>query len=92
MWNSVKWEHFARTYPKGANLAALAVQNELGIIEIAMAIETEPSDPKELLAYLRTKLPPYMIPTQVRYVGAFPLGSSGKTDRKALQRLINVPV
>lgn len=85
-------EHFARTYLKGANLAALAVQNELGITEIAMAIETEPSDPKELLAYLRTKLPPYMIPTQVRYVGAFPLGSSGKTDRKALQRLINVPV
>ncbi|MBK8339002.1 MAG: AMP-binding protein [Flavobacteriales bacterium] len=79
-------EHFARTFLKGANLAALAVQNELGITEIMLAIEGEAQDPEELLSFMRKKLPVYMIPTRVHFVPVFPLGSSGKTDRNALQR------
>ncbi|MFI7099489.1 amino acid adenylation domain-containing protein [Streptomyces sp. NPDC050161] len=38
----------------------------------------------ELLAWLRTALPEYMVPRECHLVPAFPLMTSGKVDRKAL--------
>jgi len=83
-------EHYARQFLKDANLAALAVQNDSGITEIALAVEGDPVDAEGLVSYMRTKLPAYMIPTRVQQVPAFPLGTSGKTDRNALRSLIPI--
>lgn len=84
-------EHFARTFLGRANVAALAVQNGMGITQILLAIEGKPAPTHELVAFLRTKLPAYMIPSHLHHVEAFPLGSSGKTDRNALRALIPLP-
>jgi acyl carrier protein len=40
--------------------------------------------PQELKTYARQKLPEYMIPSVVTFLGAMPLTPNGKTDRKAL--------
>lgn len=82
-------EHHARGVLRGGNVAALAIENHLGLTEIALVIESrEGGQPEALQDALRRTLPPYMVPTRVHYVPAFPLGSSGKTDRGALRRMI----
>lgn len=40
----------------------------------------------ELLAFLRSRLPHYAVPQQIRVVDAFPRTGTGKIDRKALQQ------
>ncbi|NDZ79516.1 amino acid adenylation domain-containing protein, partial [Streptomyces sp. SID10853] len=47
-------------------------------------LEHPPADGDELLDWLRTALPEYMVPRNCRVVSAFPLMTSGKVDRKAL--------
>ncbi len=46
-----------------------------------------PPDPIELRAHLRAELPEYMVPSSFTVLGAFPLSSNGKVDRKALPAL-----
>ena len=41
-------------------------------------------DPAEVRAYLRTKLPEYMVPAAIITLDRFPLTPNGKVDRKAL--------
>lgn len=41
-------------------------------------------DPDRLLAWLRTQLPDYMVPSYILQLDALPLSSNGKVDRKAL--------
>ena len=41
-------------------------------------------DEKELLSYLKEKLPRYMVPTKVHKLERLPLTPNGKTDRKGL--------
>lgn len=77
-------EHHARAFLERSSAVALAVPNALGNNEVALVIEGEESDTKPLIAYLREKLPAYMIPTRFRFVPTFPLNSNGKTDRKVL--------
>ena len=42
---------------------------------------------KDLLAYLKEKLPRYMVPTKVHKLGKLPLTPNGKIDRKGLTQL-----
>jgi acyl-CoA synthetase (AMP-forming)/AMP-acid ligase II len=37
---------------------------------------------------LKTKLPSYMVPRQIRILPRFPLNPNGKYDRGALQRML----
>ena len=41
-------------------------------------------DKKEIMAYLKSKLPDYMVPSVVEQLDKFPLTSNGKIDKKAL--------
>ncbi len=59
-------------------------ENKIGNTEIAMVFESAEFDTKELLDYLKIKMPSYMIPTQLKFVKEFPLNNNGKTDRKIL--------
>jgi D-alanine--poly(phosphoribitol) ligase subunit 1 len=44
-------------------------------------------DSTELVSFLRTKLPEYMIPSDFRKIHEIPLNTSGKTDKKKLEAI-----
>ncbi|GGO94197.1 non-ribosomal peptide synthetase [Wenjunlia tyrosinilytica] len=58
--------------------------------ERSLAAYVVPSDDSldaaELRAFLATRVPSYMVPTSVSLLDAFPLGPTGKIERKALPR------
>ena len=78
-------EFFAKEYLKKINAVAITFTNQISNTEIGMVIESDEFDTKELINYMKTKMPGYMIPTQVRFVNSFPLNTNGKIDRKPLK-------
>ncbi|MBK9764575.1 MAG: hypothetical protein IPO87_14790 [Flavobacteriales bacterium] len=84
-------EYHARAFLQKNNVVALGVQNSVGNTELAMVVEGDIPNTKELIEYMKAQLPPYMIPSRITCVTEFPLGTSGKTDRNALQRTLALP-
>lgn len=80
-------EYHVREFLKGTNAIALAYENGHGNTEIGLVIEKEKSDTGDLLAFLKTKLPAYMLPGRIEFVPVFPLNANSKVDRKALKEL-----
>lgn len=78
-------EFFAKEYLQKINAVAIAFTNKINNTEIGMLIESDEFDSKELISYMKTKMPVYMIPTQVRFEKTFPLNTNGKIDRKLLK-------
>ena len=79
-------EHHARTfYQNERRVIAIAFQNAQNLTEIALFVEAAQEDSKELIAYLRSKMPSYMIPSRIIYEPTFPLNKSEKVDRNALK-------
>ena len=78
-------EFYAKEYLDKVNAVAIALTNKIGNTEIGMVIEADDFDTKELVNYMKTKMPAYMIPTQFRFIKTFPLNSNGKIDRKLLK-------
>jgi D-alanine--poly(phosphoribitol) ligase subunit 1 len=72
------------------NTVAIAFTNKIGNTEIGLAIEANEFNTDELLNYLKTKMPVYMIPTQIIFEKTFPLNTNGKTDRKELKNKFKV--
>lgn len=81
-------EHHAREFMRGQNAVAIAFENKTTNTEIALFIEGELDATKELTAYLKSKIPPYMIPTKIIGENIFPLNNNGKVDRNILKKLI----
>ncbi len=77
-------EFHAREFLKSHAVVVHAQQNELGANQIIMFVENYKYGFEELNNYLKTKLPPYMIPAKILSVDQFPLNANGKVDRKAL--------
>ena len=82
-------EFHARTFLHGTNVVCIACQNEKKLDEIVMFIESPEFETKELVDYMRTKMPQYMIPAKYVFVRTFPLNANGKTDRNAIKLLLN---
>ena len=82
----IEWH--AREFLGDTNVVCMAFDNKDGLTEIAMFIETEEFDSDEMIAYMRTKMPSYMIPTRLFFVPVFPLNSSDKTDKMKLKTMI----
>ena len=79
-------EYHAREFSNRQHRAvAIAFQNASSLTEIALFVESPEEDPASLLAYLRSKLPGYMVPTRILYRPAFPLNASDKIDRTQLK-------
>lgn len=81
-------EFHAVSFLNGRNVIAMAFDNESGLTEIALFIESEQFDVSPLETYLRSKMPAYMIPSRYLYVPIFPLNASDKIDRVKLKTLI----
>jgi len=82
-------EFHAKQFFQKTNLVALAVTDNSGNSEIALAFETSEFDTHELVAYLKSKLPAYMLPKKFVFVQPFPLNVNGKTDRNKISKLIS---
>ena len=79
-------EYHARSfYNKQYRVVAVAFQNASSLTEIALFVEKTEEDSTPLLAYLRSKLPSYMVPTRILYRISFPLNASDKIDRTQLK-------
>lgn len=83
----IEWH--AREFLGEKNVVCMAFDNKDGLTEIAMFIEAEQFNPDELIAYMRTKMPSYMIPTHLFYVPVFPLNANDKTDKVKLKAMIH---
>lgn len=81
-------EYHAREFLGGKNVVCLAFDNKEALTEIAMFIESKEINPDEMIAYMRTKMPSYMIPTRLFYVPIFPLNSNDKVDKVRLKDMI----
>ncbi len=74
----------AKSYKK-VNMVAIDVYNKLGNAELGLAIESEEFEIDEVLEYMKTKMPDYMIPAHVRFIPEFPHSINGKINRKELR-------
>lgn len=82
----IEWH--AREFLGDTNVVCMAFENKDALTEIAMFIEKEEFNPDEMIAYMRTKMPSYMIPTRLFYVPVFPLNANDKTDKVKLKAMI----
>ena len=80
-------EHHAKTFLRKINVVAIAIINMTGNTEIGLAIESSKFNNKNLLEYLKIKMPNYMIPSKLIFLERFPLNSSEKIDRKKIKLL-----
>ena len=55
---------------------------------VAFVAGTPATGPDSILAHCRTRLPDYMVPSQIRSVPEIPLTANGKTDRRGLITLL----
>ncbi|MDH7446579.1 AMP-binding protein [Aquimarina sp. 2201CG14-23] len=82
-------EFHAKAVLDKKNTVAVAFTNSIHNTEIGLVIESGAFDTKQLLEDLKTKLPQYMIPTQIKFTDSFPLNTNGKTDRNKLKELFS---
>jgi amino acid adenylation domain-containing protein len=73
-------EFHARSFAGNKNLAAIAIENEKGVMQIYLFIEKFNGDANQLADKMRSVLPYYMIPHEILSVVSIPLNDSGKTD------------
>lgn len=78
-------EYHAKEFLGDINVVCIAFDNKDSLTEIAMFIEKDEFNPEQMFAYMRSKMPPYMIPTRIIFEQSFPLNSNGKLDRKVLK-------
>ncbi len=82
-------EFHLRAITGSSNVVALAMNSANGLTQIDVVFEGAKTDTDPVIETLKTKVPPYMLPAQIHFVATFPLNTSGKTDRKALQKMIS---
>jgi D-alanine--poly(phosphoribitol) ligase subunit 1 len=81
-------ESHARKFPNTGQLAAVAIPNDVGNMQVYLIMENFSGPVEELKEYLRDKLPSYMWPSKIILVTEFPKTVGGKIDRKALSEFI----
>jgi len=81
-------EHHVRLFALHVNVVALAVQKSNNNDQIILCVEDVTLEKNTLFDYLKTKLPSYMMPVDIREFERFPLNSNGKTDRKVLKKMV----
>ena len=59
-----------------------------GINELYLIIEGKEFDTKDMVDYMKSKMPHYMIPTHILFLDTFPLNNSDKVDRPRIKKEI----
>lgn len=81
-------ECVAVDFLSGTNVICLPCEREDHLAFIVMFIESSEIPVDGLKAYLRKRLPPYMMPEKYVFIDRFPLNPHGKIDRKKLNNYI----
>lgn len=81
-------EFHAREAIGGKNAVAFVYVGQKGRPQIALCLETDTYNEKEVIEHLKTKLPPYMWPSRFFTMDKFPLNTSDKVDRKQIATLL----
>lgn len=80
--------HARSYYNQQVRAIAMAFPDSQGLSNIALFLEHSSDDNERLLAYLKKKMPKYMIPSKILFVQEFPLNSNDKIDRNKLKELL----
>ena len=83
-------EEVIRDYTGAVNVSAMTGKDSKGFIEIVLFIEARNVLSEEIMKYLRTKVPAYMIPSEVIVRDIFPRNVNGKIDKVALFNSLKV--
>ena len=78
-------EHHAKSFLGNINVIAVEFTGLTKNNEIGIALESTKFNYSNLLKYLKTKMPNYMIPTKLIFLTKFPLNSNQKIDRKEIK-------
>lgn len=82
-------EYTARLYyPHQVNVVAIPQYGEDQGCKLHLFIEAEPENQEGLMAFLKARLPRYMLPEDIHFIKEFPQNQSNKTDRKKISSLI----
>ncbi|MCB8998957.1 MAG: AMP-binding protein [Bacteroidales bacterium] len=80
-------EKHARDYLGEINLAALTVSSGNGSKQIHLFVEDLQNRTEDLLNYLESRIPVYMMPSDVSFLEEFPRLANGKTDLQTLSKI-----
>lgn len=83
-------EYHTREFLKGQNAVACTFNNHMGNTEIALFVEGKIDNEANLLTFLNSKMPHYMIPSQILIESTLPLNTSGKVDRISLKNKLAI--
>ncbi len=82
-------EFYAKEALNKFNAVAIPFNNKFGDTVLGLAVESENCDTKELINYMKKKVPNYMVPSKIILLKELPLSINGKIDRKTLGKLFN---
>ena len=80
-------EFHAKEFLGKVNTIAVAIEDAIGNTEIGLVIESNEFNITPLLEYLKTKMPIYIIPKQIKFTNKIAFNSNGKTDRGKMKLL-----
>ena len=80
-------EFHVKAFLDKLNAVAIALTDPIGNTELGLVIESGEFSTEGLQEYMKEKMPSYMIPKRIAFIGTFPLNVNGKTDRKKLAEL-----
>ena len=82
-------EYQARVASQGCECVVVPRADKSGSTELHLFVENYTGDPKAVLASLRARVPPYMVPKRVSWIERLPTNSNGKIDRATLERSVD---
>jgi amino acid adenylation domain-containing protein len=80
-------EFHVKSLLNNLNVVAVPFKNKTNNTEIGLVIESIIFDTENLITYLKSKMPFYMIPSKIVFVENISLNSNGKVDRKKAQKI-----
>ncbi|MFS4481937.1 AMP-binding protein [Hyunsoonleella sp. 2307UL5-6] len=81
-------EYYIKKIITDHNFVVLDINNDSGNNELYLIIESKEFNTEALQEFLKSKLPNYMIPTQIKFTNTIPHNINGKIDRKQLRNTV----
>ena len=79
-------EHHATLFKGVEQAIVIDSKDETGNTLLYLFLKAKPIEQKEIMDFLKTKLPPYMLPHKIIFIAEIPLNINGKADRKLLKQ------